>query len=103
MNRLKTQKLWFLVLNISIFLSFACFTVSSQFKQPSQIYAEDIAEKTTESDEKSSEKLSHFYLHELPLELSLTINSSSPKNVVSTKFTLPMFWPSPSTPPPDLS
>lgn len=103
MKELKTRKLWFLVLNISICLSFACFTVTSQFKQPSKIYSEDITEKNTESDEKSSEKLSHFYLHELPFQISLVINSNFAKNMVSTKFTLPMFWPSPSTPPPDLS
>jgi len=103
MKELKTRKFWFLVLTIGICISFGGLTVFNQFIAPSKIYAENLSEKGQESDEKSTEINTHFYLHEAAFEWSLTIDSRSNRTLVALSSKLPMFWPSLNTPPPDLS
>ncbi len=102
MKDLKTRKFWFLVISVSICISFSGFTVLNQFTASSKIYAESFSEKGAESDEKSSEHGNPFYIHESSLELRATMNGCIAKNLRDLNFILPAFWPSPQTPPPDL-
>ena len=101
MNRLKTRNFWFLVLNISICISFGAFTAFNQFKAPSKIYAENLSEKSTESNEKSSEP-NHFFIQESAFEIPLALPIHTAKNLREVAFSLPTFWLSPNIPPPDL-
>ena len=103
MNRLKIQKSWFLVLNMSICLSFGYATVFNQFTAPSKVYAENLTEKTAEGDEKSSEQFNSFFIHEVVLELLLPLYDNSADCLMHIKCATPSFWPSPNTPPPDLA
>ena len=101
MKNLKTRKFWFLVLCVSICISFSSFTVLNQFTASSKIYAERFSEKGAESDEKSSEHGNPFFIHESAAELGATMNDCLAKNLGEFEFMLPTFWPSPQTPPPD--
>jgi len=103
MDELKTRKFWFLVLNISICISFSCFTIVNQFSAPSKIYSENFAEKSVEGDEKANESSNHFYLQEMAFEWPLFTYEPAHKKLADLAFMLPMFSPSPNTPPPDLS
>lgn len=98
----KTQKFWFFILNVSICLTFSCFTVFNTFSSLSKIDIDNFSEKSVENDDKSTTHTEAFFIHELPFELSLLLNNNKAKNLVHTKFTLPSFYCSPSSPPPDL-
>ena len=102
MNTLKTRKFWFLVLSISIFISFSSFTVLNSFAVSSKIYTESFSEKGSENDEKSNESNHPFYIQELPFELPLAVNDGTVKSLKVMQFRLLTFWPSLNTPPPDL-
>ncbi len=103
MKGLKTRKFWFLVLNLSLCISFSSFTVFNQFAAVSKVYAENFSEKGTESDEKSNESNHSFYIQELAFKLPSTMKGCAAKKVREAEFKLPTFWTSPNTPPPDLS
>lgn len=103
MKDLKTRKFWFLVLTIGICLGFSSFTLLSPFGTSSKTYIENFSEKSTESDEKSSESHNSFYLLASSVELPLAINDHISKNLGDPGCMLPTFWPSPNTPPPDLA
>ena len=103
MKGFKTRNFWFLVLNIGICISFGYFTIYSPFTSSSVAYVENFAEKGTESDEKSSENFKQFYLHESQLELPVNLYTGFTTDIITIEFMSPTFWPSPSTPPPNLS
>lgn len=102
MKRLKTAKFWFLVLNISLLLSFCCTTLFNQFITSSKVYSERISEKTIENDEKSAEQFNSSFIHEVALELHPPFHEYSSNYSQRIKFILPSSWSSPRTPPPDL-
>ncbi len=102
MKHLKTRKFWFLVLSVSLCISFSSFTVFNQFAAASKIYAENFSEKSIENDEKSNESNHPFYIQELAFELPIAMNGGTIKTLREAEFRLLKFWPSPSTPPPDL-
>lgn len=103
MKDLKTRKFWFLVLSVSIWISFSSFAVLNQFSASSKIYAEHFSEKGSESDEKSSEHSNPFYIHESAAALCAESSSCLEKNLGEFEFMLPTFWPLTHTPPPDFA
>ncbi|WP_143095962.1 hypothetical protein [Pedobacter insulae] len=103
MNKLRTRNFWFLVLNICICISFSFFTVINHMEDPSKIYMENSTEKNAESDEKSAENEITFFISASICKLPLKLNHRSAENLVDYKGVLPIFWPSPNTPPPDLA
>jgi hypothetical protein len=103
MKELKTRKFWFLLLSISICISFGAFTVLNTFSSSSKAYAENFSEKSPEGDEKSSEQFNSPFIHEAALELLLPVRDNLTKNLTPIKFSISLFCPSPNTPPPDLS
>lgn len=102
MKQLKTRKFWFLVLCVSMSISFSSFTVFNQYFSQTQVYSENLAEKGVESDEKSNESSHSFYIHEAPTRLPITNHGNPISTLGEAKFLLPSFSPSPHTPPPDL-
>lgn len=102
MDKCKTRKFWFLVLNFSICLSFCCYTIVNSFHASSKTYTENFSEKDLESKEKVSENSNAFYLIEENLELELFAYDYPENNSANLAFIIPLFWPSPTTPPPDL-
>jgi hypothetical protein len=103
MKEFKATRFWFLVLNTVICLSFGYFTVSSSFTSSSAAYVENFSENGTESDGQSSENLQQLYLHETQLQLLVSIQVGISKRIIPAERIFPTFWPSPNTPPPNLS